>query len=94
MLRAIELGIPVSASVFSPLTPRAVSTLLCTASHGFAEAVVAADGVHAALRAAESHPKEERLSARVAGVIRLLAVSDETKACSAAALDPTLTSAV
>ncbi len=57
-----------------------VGALWELAQHGFAQAVVDAHGVHAVLRAATTHPREERLNARVAGVLRLLAVSDETKA--------------
>jgi len=57
-----------------------VGALWELASHGFAQSVVDAHGVHAVLRAATAHPKEERLNARVAGVLRLLAVTDETKA--------------
>ena len=57
-----------------------VGALWELASHGFAASVVHADGVHAVLRAAEAHAKEERLNARAAGVLRLLAVDDEAKA--------------
>ena len=56
-----------------------VGALWELASHGFSAPVVAADGIGAVLRAAESHQKEERLNARVAGVLRLLAVTDESK---------------
>ena len=55
-----------------------VGALLELASHGFASTIVQADGIGAVLRAAEAHAKEERLQA-AAGVIRLLAVDDESK---------------
>ena len=56
-----------------------IGALLELATHGFAQTVTQAHGIEAVLRAAEAHAKEERLQARAAGVLRLLAVDDESK---------------
>ena len=56
-----------------------IGALLELATHGHGPTVTQAGGVAAVLRAAEAHDKEERLQARAAGVLRLLAVDDESK---------------
>ena len=56
-----------------------VGALLELATHGFASTLVQSDTISAVLRVAEGHPKEERLQARAANVVRLLAVDEESK---------------
>lgn len=56
-----------------------VGALLSLAQHGFATTLVDGDAIPALLRVLESHAKEERLQARCANVVRLLAVDDSSK---------------